>query len=268
MRHMKKIFALAFAAALSICAAAESVRLVIDKSVYVAGDLIWCSAFCLEGNALSSSSAIAYVELVSRDGVAVKAKIALVSGRGAGAVSLPANIPTGNYLIFAYTAASEAAEGQVITVFNTMSGARVRNGVELCNEPMVEPEGGIGELQHFCQNGYEGVGGNTHLVNADGLYTYLGNMLKANGVTSYGLTPKNVLLARLGISHFLKHMGHYETYFTGEDTQKDLREYFKGQMEANKPGKRFANSETYQMSAILLSVFTPNDSKGNVVLKA
>lgn len=143
MRHMKKIFALAFAAALSICAAAESVRLVTDKSVYVAGDLIWCSAFCLEGNALSSSSAIAYVELVSRDGVAVKAKIALVSGRGAGAVSLPANIPTGNYLIFAYTAASEAAEGQVITVFNTMSGARVRNGVELCNDPMVEPEGGI-----------------------------------------------------------------------------------------------------------------------------
>ena len=135
------------------------------------------------------------------------------------------------------------------------------------NFVFVEPEGGIGELQHFCQNGYEGVGGNTHLVNADGLYTYLGNMLKANGVTSYGLTPKNVLLARLGISNFLKDMGHYETYFTGEDMQKELREYFKDQMEANEPGKRWRSEERYQMSAILLSVFTPNDSKGNVVLK-
>ena len=92
--------------------------------------------------------------------------------------------------------------------------------------------------------------------------------MKANGVTSYGLTPKNVLLARLGISHFLKHMGHYETYFTGEDTQKELREYFKDQMEANKPGKRWRSEERFQMSAILLSVFTPNDKDGNVVLKA
>ena len=135
------------------------------------------------------------------------------------------------------------------------------------NFVFVEPEGGIGLLQHFCQSGYTGIGGNRQLENADGLYQYMESLMKANGVTSYGLTPKNVLLVRLGISNFLKDMGHYGTYFTGEEAQKELREYFKGEMEANKPGKQWRSEERYQMAAILLSVFTPNDSKGNVVLK-
>lgn len=169
MRLIRMILALALYAALSFSAAAESVRLVTDKSVYVAGDLLWCSAFCIDGDALSKSSAIAYVEMVSADGVAVNAKIALVSGRGSGIISLPANIPTGNYLIFAYTAASDAAEGEIVTVFNTMSGARVRNGVELCNDSMPGPEGGL-TVQGPVKARIETEDGNTviHLSNTSG----------------------------------------------------------------------------------------------------
>ncbi|MBR5923848.1 MAG: hypothetical protein IKZ60_00155 [Bacteroidales bacterium] len=141
MRLSRFIFALMFSATLSFGAAAESVRVVTDKSVYVAGDLIWCSAFCMEGESLSGASAVAYVELISSDGIAATAKIALISGRGCGVISLPATIPTGNYLLLAYTSASEVAEGEIITVFNTMSGARVKQGVTLCEDALPEAKG-------------------------------------------------------------------------------------------------------------------------------
>ena len=41
MRLTRLIYAMMISAALSFNAAAESVRVVTDKSVYVAGDLIW-----------------------------------------------------------------------------------------------------------------------------------------------------------------------------------------------------------------------------------
>ena len=119
--------------------AAESVRLLTDKNVYVAGDFVWCSAVCESDGAEGRYSAIAYVELVSREGVAATAKIALIAGKGSGVLALPSNIPTGNYKIFAYTALSEHAETQDIAVFNTMSGTRVRGGVVLCDDPLASP---------------------------------------------------------------------------------------------------------------------------------
>ena len=119
--------------------AVESVRLLTDKNVYVAGDFVWCSAVCESDGAEGRYSAIAYVELVSREGVAATAKIALIAGKGSGVLALPSNIPTGNYKIFAYTALSEHAETQDIAVFNTMSGTRVRGGVALCDDPLASP---------------------------------------------------------------------------------------------------------------------------------
>lgn len=119
--------------------AAEMVRLVTDKSVYVAGDFIWCCAVCENGDDAGKPSAVAYVELVSKDGIAASAKIALIAGKGSGVLALPAGIPTGNYKLFAFTALSDRAEVQDITVFNTMSGARVSGGVEICEDPMPEP---------------------------------------------------------------------------------------------------------------------------------
>ena len=119
--------------------AAETVRLVTDKSVYVAGDFIWCCAVCENGDASVNPSAIAYVELVSKEGIAASAKIALIAGKGSGVLALPAAIPTGNYKLFAFTSQSDRAEVHDITVFNTMSGVRVSGGVEICDDPMPEP---------------------------------------------------------------------------------------------------------------------------------
>lgn len=132
------IAVLAFGLAVS-ASAAEKVRLVTDKDVYVAGDLIWCSASCFENGSLSNASAVAYVELVSSDGVAATAKLALVSGRGSGVLVLPASIPTGNYKIFAFTSLSESAETRDIAIFNTVSGARVRRGVTICDDILPAP---------------------------------------------------------------------------------------------------------------------------------
>ncbi len=122
----------------------ETVRLVTDKDVYIAGDMILCSAACWSDGLVSDRSAIAYVELVSAEGVAATAKVALISGRGAGYVTIPADAPTGNYKIFAYTALSESAETKNITVFNTFYGNRVLNGVIAVPEDLpLEASGGV-----------------------------------------------------------------------------------------------------------------------------
>ena len=124
--------------------AAETVRLVTDRDVYVAGDLILCSAACYSGQGISDQSAIAYVELVSSGGIASTAKIALVSGRGAGYLNIPADTPTGNYRIFAYTALSESAETRNITIYNTFYGNRVPGGVIAVPEDIpLKPKGGV-----------------------------------------------------------------------------------------------------------------------------
>lgn len=113
-----------------------------DKSVYVAGDDIWCSAFCFDGSngmKLSSLSTILYVEIISTDGVAQTGKIALLQGRGAGKISLPATIPTGNYKLIAYTSQNKNEAdyqydnwaSKTISVFNTLTKERVKDGVEV-----------------------------------------------------------------------------------------------------------------------------------------
>ena len=57
--------------ALATVTAAAQVHVTTDKSCYVAGDRIWCSVFS------SSGPAVAYLELISSDGVAARARIAL-----------------------------------------------------------------------------------------------------------------------------------------------------------------------------------------------
>ena len=141
----KTILALAFA----LCSPGlwagglERCYLSLDRRVYVAGDNIWCSAFCVDAatGVLSGFSSIAYVELRSVDGLLQTAKIALRGGRGAGFVEIPANAPTGNYRLFAYTAQNVNEDGfdylagsKLVSVFNTLSNERVSEGVEVVDE--------------------------------------------------------------------------------------------------------------------------------------
>ena len=108
-----------------------------DRSVYVAGDRVWCSAFCLDagGGHLSSVSSLLYLELHGDGGFVLGAKVALDGGRGAGSFILPATLPTGNYKLIAYTAQNRAEEGyrydngtaRILSVFNPFT--KERNGV-------------------------------------------------------------------------------------------------------------------------------------------
>ncbi|MCQ2141167.1 MAG: hypothetical protein MJY83_02335 [Bacteroidales bacterium] len=117
----------------------ERVFLKTDRPVYIAGDKVWCSAFCVDAASsgrLSEVSSIAYVELHSADGLAQTAKIALLNGRGAGSLDLKSDLPTGNYRLVAYTANSLNEEGvdystcaTTISVFNPSSTQRVKDGV-------------------------------------------------------------------------------------------------------------------------------------------
>lgn len=127
---------LAFQAA--AVAVSERVYLSTDKDVYVAGDIVWCSAFCLDGKdgGLSTLSSVAYVEIASKDGVVATAKIGLIDGRGSGSVAIPLSAPTGNYRIIAYTASGKGrpdleSDAKLISVYNTLSAGRVTGGVEL-----------------------------------------------------------------------------------------------------------------------------------------
>lgn len=135
---------------LPLCAGAqttvvEKTYISTDREIYVSGDKIWCSAFCVDAaNGLrpSSLSAIAYVEIVSEDGTLESGKIALSEGRGAGTIEIPATAPTGNYRIVAYTAYTKNTPGfnpqehisKTISIFNTSTKERIKNGVKILSD--------------------------------------------------------------------------------------------------------------------------------------
>ncbi len=134
---MKKILFCAFlmlAAGFSAVAGlVERTYVCTDRHTYVAGEDVFCSVFCFDGGtgSLSDFSSVAYVELISPEGSAVRVKMALQDGRGAGRLRLPSNLPTGNYRLIAYTALNRNEEdmdyfrgSRVISVYNTLSASR------------------------------------------------------------------------------------------------------------------------------------------------
>ena len=130
---------LAIAGTVAAQAPVERLYVSTDRSVYLAGDAVWCSLTDLDENGrISNVSAVSYLELISEDGTACTAKIGLLEGRGAGSFRIPVTTPTGIYRLVAYTAVNAAEQGtpwmagsRLLTVFNSTSGARVSNGVEI-----------------------------------------------------------------------------------------------------------------------------------------
>lgn len=144
---MKRIITISLlllvSAVLSAQGLSERTYITTDRQVYVAGDRVWCSAFCLDAatGGFTDFSSIAYIELHSSSGLACTAKVALVKGRGATVMTLPSNLPTGNYKLLAYTAQDKNEENfdysafaKTISVFNPYSTARVAGGVEVVKE--------------------------------------------------------------------------------------------------------------------------------------
>ena len=136
---MKKTFALLL---LGLCClvpgrAQDRIYVVTDRSAYLAGDLVYCSLFCVDEKGRQSDfSAVSYLELISADGTAAEVKVGLFNGRGAGCFRIPAQAPTGYYRLMAYTARSQAAldGARLLAVFNTGSTDRVTDGVSLVPE--------------------------------------------------------------------------------------------------------------------------------------
>ena len=145
----KKLLTITFLAiAGTVAAQAPVERLYVstDRNVYLAGDAVWCSLTDLDENGrFSNASAVSYLELISESGTACTAKIGLLEGRGAGSFRIPVTTPTGTYRLVAYTAVNAAekdtpwmAGSRVLTIFNSTSGARVPDGVEILDEQAYE----------------------------------------------------------------------------------------------------------------------------------
>ena len=72
--------------------------------------------------------------ILSREGVAATQKVALIDGRGCGVFQIPLEFGTGNYSIVSYTKcdggdAVTEFDGKIISVFNTVTAKRVKDGV-------------------------------------------------------------------------------------------------------------------------------------------
>ena len=141
----------------------ERVYVSTDREVYVAGDAVWLSAFCVDVSTghLSTFSKTAYVEVHSSSGMVQTAKIALDGGRGGGKMMLPNTIPTGNYRLIAYTALGASEDGfdatlgaRTLSVFNTISNERIEGGVEVVKEiPAAEAIPHSGALDVKAEHG-------------------------------------------------------------------------------------------------------------------
>jgi hypothetical protein len=150
----------------------ERVYISTDRDVYVAGDAVWLSAWCLDAGTgrLSGFSKTAYVEVHSPTGMVQTAKIALNGGRGAGRLILPTTLPTGNYRLFAYTRLGASEEGfdpvpgsRTLSVFNTLSTERTEGGVELVPEaPQAPSVPSAGQLSVLAGNA--GPSGSTRII--------------------------------------------------------------------------------------------------------
>lgn len=137
--------ALLFAATLSAQdRVVERTYISTDRDVYVAGDIIWYSAFCLDAGsgALSAISGVGYVELHDATSMVASGKFDLSIGRGSGRLAIPGGLPTGNYRLVAYTMQNRAEKdydyngiaSKTISVFNVFSNDRVADGVEVVSD--------------------------------------------------------------------------------------------------------------------------------------
>ena len=121
----------------------ERVYISTDRDVYVAGDDMFFSAFCMDmaTGRMSGGSAVAYLEIISPEGPVQTGKVALQKGRGGGVISLQNTIPTGNYKLVAYTAQCFNEDGydfeegaRLISIINPFTTERSSAGVEIVED--------------------------------------------------------------------------------------------------------------------------------------
>ena len=157
MKRIYRVLALVLCAvSLAFAAnAQESVYVSTDKECYLAGENMWISVYCLDDVAggYSQLSKVAYLEFYNKEGLASQIKLPLKDGRGCGRLQIPLSYATGNYSIVAYTekyggASKGEFNGKIVTVFNTLSSQRVKDGVEVVKDD--ESLMGDGKIKGRC----------------------------------------------------------------------------------------------------------------------
>lgn len=84
----------------------EKIYLHINKSFYVAGEILWFKIYCVDGsnNKPLGLSKVAYVELIDDNhNAVVQSMIGLNNGTGSGSLYLPFSLNSGHYVIRSYT---------------------------------------------------------------------------------------------------------------------------------------------------------------------
>jgi hypothetical protein len=112
-------------------ALAEQLFVHLDRPAYAAGETLWLKVYAVDGTYHRPlvMSQVAYVEVLdAAQQPVVQAKLALVQAMGQGSLELPAELPTGRYMVRAYTnwmknAGSEFYFQCPITVVNTTTPA-------------------------------------------------------------------------------------------------------------------------------------------------
>jgi len=101
-----------------------------DKSFYLAGEVLWCRLYCVDGytHRPQGVSKLAYVEILDADNrPVIQGKIRLDDGFGEGSFALPPSVNSGTYRLRAYTNwMKNFGPGtffeQTITIVNTIHG--------------------------------------------------------------------------------------------------------------------------------------------------
>ena len=131
-----------------MASAQERVYVATDKDIYLAGENLWCSVYCIDQDTgtYSTVSSVAFLEFHSAGKLESTIKVPLIEGRGCGRLQIPLNFATGNYSIVAYTRRDGGESigefnGKIVTVFNTLVSQKVKDGVEVVakGEPL-QPE--------------------------------------------------------------------------------------------------------------------------------
>jgi len=84
----------------------EKLYVHLDKTFYLAGEILWFKVYYVEGssNKPFDMSKVAYVELLDKDNKpAMQAKVALENGYGNGSLYIPSSLSAGHYTLRAYT---------------------------------------------------------------------------------------------------------------------------------------------------------------------
>ena len=89
-----------------IQAPTEKIFVHLDKTTFLVGEIAWFRIYDIEGSLHTPfpGTGIAYVEILNKDQKPVmQARVGLLEGTGNGTFLIPSNIPSGNYMLRAYT---------------------------------------------------------------------------------------------------------------------------------------------------------------------